>query len=135
MPQYTVAYKSNHNVVYSCKYRVIGGPKYRWPVPVPDVAERLKQIIHNVADEYGAEVIELEVMPDPVHLPVEVDPQFGVHKPVRKIQGWPSRFLRDEFRWLRSRLPTLWTNIYFVSTVGGASLAVIKRYIEQQKGV
>ncbi len=43
--------------------------------------------------------------------------------------------LRDEFPWLKSRLPTLWTNIYFVSTVGGAPLAVIKQYIEKQKHV
>ncbi len=70
-----------------------------------------------------------------VHLLVEVDPQFGIHKLVRKLKGRSSRLLRDEFRWLRSRLPTLWTNSYFVSTVGGAPLAVIKQYIEQQKRV
>lgn len=128
-------YKSNNNVVYSCKYHVIWCPKYRRPVLVPEVAERLKQIIRTVAEECGAEVIELEVMPDHVHLLVEVDPQFGVHKLVRKIKGRSSRLLRDEFRWLRSRLPTLWTNSYFVATVGGAPLAVIKQYIEQQKRV
>lgn len=135
MPRYTVEYKSNNNVVYSCKYYVIWCPKYRRPVLAPEVAERLKQIIYTVSEECGAEVIELEVMPDHVHLLVEVDPQFGVHKLVRKIKGRSSRLLRDEFRWLRSRLPTLWTNSYFVSTVGGAPLAVIKQYIEQQKHV
>lgn len=36
---------------------------------------------------------------------------------------------------LRSRLPTLWTNSYFVATVGGAPLAVIRQYIENQKRV
>ncbi|MDR7544760.1 MAG: IS200/IS605 family transposase [Armatimonadota bacterium] len=128
-------YKSNNNVVYSCKYHVIWCPKYRRPVLVPEVAERLKQIIRTVASECGAEVIELEVMPDHVHLLVEVDPQFGIHKLVRKIKGRSSRLLRDEFRWLRSRVPTLWTNSYFVATVGGAPLAVIKQYIEQQKRV
>jgi putative transposase len=40
-----------------------------------------------------------------------------------------------KFPWLKSRLPTLWTNSYFVSTVGGAPLAVIKQYIENQKNV
>ncbi len=130
-----VEYKSNNNVVYSCKYHVIWCPKYRRPVLVPEVAERLKQIIRTVAEECGAEVIELEVMPDHVHLLVEIDPQFGVHRLVRKIKGRSSRLLRDEFRWLRSRLPTLWTNSYFVTTVGGAPLAVIKQYIEQQKRV
>ena len=39
------------------------------------------------------------------------------------------------FSWLKSRIPSLWTNSYFVSTVGGAPLAAIKQYIENQKYV
>jgi putative transposase len=45
------------------------------------------------------------------------------------------RVLRREFQVSRTRLPTLWTNSYFVSTVGGAPLAVIKQYVENQKHV
>ncbi len=74
-------------------------------------------------------------MPDHMHLLVEVDPQFGIHKLVRKIKGRSSRLLRDEFQWLRSRLPTRWTNSSFVATVGGTPLAVITQDIEQQKRV
>ena len=74
-------------------------------------------------------------MPDHVHLLVEVDPQFGIHRLVRLLKGRSSRILRQEFPWLKSRLPTLWTNSYFVSTVGGAPLAGIKQYIENQKNV
>lgn len=72
-------------------------------------------------------------MPDQVHLLVEVDPQYGVHHLVKAIKGRSSRVLREDFPWLRTRLPTLWTNSYFVATVGGVSLSVIKRYVEQQK--
>jgi putative transposase len=72
-------------------------------------------------------------MRDHVRLLVEVDPQYGVHRLVKAIKGRSSRVLRQEFPWLTSRLPTLWTNSYFVATVGGASLAVVKRYVEQQK--
>jgi putative transposase len=43
--------------------------------------------------------------------------------------------LREEFPHLRRRLPTLWTNSYFVATVGGAPLEVVKRYIEFQRKV
>jgi putative transposase len=78
-----------------------------------------------------------------VHLLVECDPQFGIAKliarrvtrPARYMKGRSSRLLREEFPWLKSRLPTLWTNSYFVSTVGGAPIAVIKKYIEDQKSV
>ncbi len=74
-------------------------------------------------------------MPDHVHLLVEVDPQFGVHTLVKRIKGRSSRILRQEFRECRTRLPSLWTNSYFVASVGGAPLEVIKQYIEQQKSV
>ena len=128
-------YKSNHNVVYSCKYHVVWCPKYRRSVLVRGVDERLKILIHDVANEHRVEVMELEVMPDHVHLLCEVDPQFGIHKFIKQVKGRSSRVLRQEFPWLKSRWPSLWTNSYFVSTVGGAPLAVIKQYIENQKTV
>ena len=114
-----VPFKRNHNIVYSCKYHVVWCPKYRRPALVDGVDVRLKEIILQTAAELRAEIIELEVMPDHVHLLCEVDPQFGIHRLVRRLKG---------------RLPTLWTNSYFVATVGGAPLTVIKQYIEQQKG-
>jgi putative transposase len=135
MSQYTIRYKSNNNVVYSCKYHVVWCPKYRRTVLVNGVDTRLKEIIQDVCTESGAEILELEVMPAHVHLLVEVDPQYGIHRLVRAIKGRSSRLLRQEHPWLRSRLPTLWTNSYFVSTVGGAPLEIVKQYIENQKHV
>jgi putative transposase len=133
MSSYKISYKSNNNVVYSCKYHVIWCPKYRRPVLVKGVDTRLKEIIQQVCTECSAELFTLEVMPDHVHLLVEIDPQYGIHRLVRQIKGRSSRLLRQEFPRLRSRLPTLWTNSYFVSTVGGAPLEVLNQYIEQQK--
>ena len=128
-------YKSNHNVVYSCKYHVVWCPKYRRKVLVDGVDIRLKELIKETGKEYSIDIIEMEIMPDHVHLLMEVDPQFGIHKAVKQIKGRTSRVLREEFPWLRSRIPSLWTNSYFVSTVGGAPLSVIKQYIENQKSV
>jgi putative transposase len=96
---------------------------------------RLKSILQEVCTEFNAELLELEVMPDHVHILVGVDPQFGIAKLIRYLKGRSSRLLRQEFPWLKSRLPTLWTNSYFVATVGGAPLSVIKQYIENQKNV
>ena len=73
-------------------------------------------------------------MPDHVHILMEVDPQFGVNKAVKSMKGYTSRILREEFPSLKTRMPTLWTNSYFVSAVGGAPLEeVIRQYIENQK--
>lgn len=128
-------YKSNNNVIYSCKYHVVWCPKYRRKVLVNGVDARLKELITETCIKRNVEIIEMEIMPDHVHLLIEVDPQYGIHKVVKQIKGNSSRILRDEFPWLRSRIPALWTNSYFVSTVGGAPLAVIKQYIENQKNV
>ena len=128
-------YKSNRNVVYSCKYHVVWCPKYRRKVLTDEIATRLKELIIETAEGINADVIEMEVMPDHVHLLIEVDPQYGINKAVRHIKGVSFHVLRSEFPSLKSRLPTLWTNSYFVSTVGGAPLSAIKQYIENQKNV
>ena len=128
-------YKSNRNVVYSCKYHVVWCPKYRRKVLTGEIEARLKELIVETAKGTNADVIEMEVMPDHVHLLIEVDPQYGINKAVRHIKGVSSHALRSEFPSLKSRLPTLSTNSYFVSTVGGAPLSAIKQYIENQKNV
>lgn len=128
-------YKSNNNVVYSCKYHVVFCPKYRRSVLIDGVDVRLKELIQETCDNLKVDIIEMEIMPDHVHLLLEIDPQYGVHQTVKQIKGYSSRILRQEFSWLRSRIPTLWTNSYFVSTVGGAPLTAIRQYIENQKYV
>ncbi|WP_280834743.1 IS200/IS605 family transposase [Mycolicibacterium frederiksbergense] len=128
-----VTLRSNANIAFQCAYHVVWCPKYRRKVIGGPMEVRLKEIIAEVVEEKGAWLIELETMPDHVHLVVEVDPQLGVHKLVKAIKGRSSRVLREEFPWLRSRLPSLWTNSYFVATVGGAPLSVVKRYVESQK--
>jgi len=129
----TSTYKSNKNIVYSCKYHVIWCPKYRRKVLVGDVEVRLKQLVAQIAIDLSADLIEVETDKDHIHLLVEVDPQFGINKFVKPMKGKTSNILRKEFPHLKKRLPTLWTNSYFVATVGGAPLAVVKQYIENQQ--
>lgn len=128
-----VALRTNANIAFQCAFHVVWCPKYRRRVIGGRMEERLKELIREVIEEKGAWLVELETMPDHVHLLVEVDPQYGVHRLVKAVKGRTSRVLREEFPWLRTRLPTLWTNSYFVATVGGAPLSVVKRYVEQQK--
>ncbi len=129
-----VRLRTNANIAFQCAYQVVWCPKYRRRVIGGRMEQRLKEIIAEVIAEKGAWLVELETMPDHVHLLVEVDPQLGVHRLVKAIKGRSSRLLRAEFPWLKSKLPSLWTNSYFVATVGGAPLSVINRYVETQKG-
>ena len=126
-------YKSNNNIVYSCRYHVVWCPKYRRKVLISDVKTRLKGLVKQICQENQFDLLEMEVMPDHIYLLLEVDPQFGIHKAVKLIKGTTSRILRSEFKHLTTKLPTLWTNSYFVSTVGSTPLSAIKQYIESQK--
>ncbi len=128
-------YRSNNKVAFACLYHVMWSPKYRRSVLVDGVDVRLKEIIAEVAREHGAILDTLDVMPDHVHIVVDVDPQFGIHRLVKLMKGRSSRLLRQEFPRLRSRLPTLWTNSYCCITVGGAPLSVLRQYVENQKRV
>lgn len=124
---------SNNNIVFRCTFHVVWCTKYRRKLLVPDVESRLKEIAAEVATETRCTIREMEGDLDHFHVLVDVDPQFGIHRFVKAVKGRSSRLLRREFAPLRTRVPTLWTNSYFVSTVGGAPLAIIKQYIEQQK--
>lgn len=101
-----IAYKSNNNIVYSCKYHVVWCPKYRRKILTNGIDTRLKELLL----EYAAN-----------------------HKAVKSLKGYTSKVLRSEYPSLKTRMPSLWTNSYFVSTVGGAPLDVIRQYIENQK--
>ena len=68
-------YHSNHNIVFPVS-TISFLPKYRRKVLVNGVDVRLKELISSIADENKFEVIEMEIMPDHVHLLLEVDPQF-----------------------------------------------------------
>jgi putative transposase len=110
-------------------------PKYRRKVISEPISIRLIEIVKQVCDERSATLVEIETMPDHVHLLVECDPQFGIHRLVKQIKGRSSRLLRQEFPEINRKLPTLWTNSYFCASVGGAPLEVIKQYVTNQRNV
>ena len=128
-------YHREDHTVYSCQYHVIFCPKYRRRVLIPPIDERLKQLILEKQSDYGYKVLEMEVMPDHVHLLIDVNPKRGVYYVVNRIKGYTSHVLREEFPELKRKLPTLWTHSKFISSVGAVTLDVVKKYIEEQKGV
>lgn len=129
----TTIYRKAKNVVYSCRYHVVWCPKYRRKVLVDDVEARLETLVEEACNEYGIGIIEIKITPDRVYLLLEVDPQFGIHKAVKLLKSYTSKALRQEFPHLRTKMPTLWTNSYFVTTVGEASSEAIEQYVREQK--
>lgn len=109
-------------------------PKYRHKILTNGIDARLKELLLAYAANISVDIMEMEIMPDPVHIRMEADPQFSIHKAVKSLKGYTSKVLRSEYPSLKTRTPSLWTNSYFVSTVGDAPLdEAIKQYIKNQK--
>ena len=128
----TKYYRTPH-LVYDCKYHVIFCPKYRRKILVNGLDELVKTVFRKIAEQKGFQIIEMEVMPDHVHLIIDCNPRFGVMDCVNRLKGISSRRLREQFPHLKTRLPTLWTRSAFISSVGSVSLAAVQKYIENQK--
>ncbi len=126
--------RSNRNIVSHCHYHVVWCPKYRRKVLVNGIDTRLKVLLRENVEKWGQELVECEVMPDHVHLLVGCDPQFGIHRLVKFVKGATAHQLRQEYPTLKHKLPSLWTNSYYVGTTGGVTLETVKRYVESQKG-
>lgn len=135
LPEPNKQYKSSNRLIYSCQYHVIFCPKYRRQVLVDDIERRLKQLVLEKQEQYQYEIIEMELMPDHIHLLIDVNPKVGIFSIISKIKGYTSKILREEYPSLKSRLPSLWTHSSFISTVGSVSLETVKKYIQNQKNV
>lgn len=126
-------YTYKKGIVYKNQYHIIWCPKYRRPVLTDGVDMRLKEILHEVASEMEVTIKALEIMPDHVHLFIDLDPRLGVHNVIKTMKGRSARILRSEFPQLKTRLPNLWTRSYFLCTVGHVNEGTVKKYIEDQK--
>jgi len=127
-------YAKNAGAVFSLKVHLVWCPKYRRPVLVDQVEQRLKVLLMDKALELGWVFHAMEIMPDHVHLFVEYDPTVCIAEIVNRLKGATSRNLRQEFPHLKSRLPTLWSRSYFAASVGSVSESAVVAYIESQKG-
>ena len=128
-------YLSSQTSIYFLNYHFVWCPKYRRKVLIDEIHKRLEELTLLKCQELGCEVLALSICPDHVHLFVKASPKLAPNRIVGEIKGYTSRVLRQEFPELRSKLPTLWTRSYFVSTHGHVSDEIIQKYIEAQKGM
>lgn len=132
-----MATKDRYSVSKTCEYNLgyhlIWCTKYRRKVLSPKIELRLKELIRKKAEEIEVEIVEMETMPNYIHIFVKSKPTYSPHFIVQQFKGYSSRVLREEFAELRSRLPSLWTRSYFCESVGCISADTIIRYIENQK--
>ena len=129
-------YYSSEHLVYKCHYHVIFCPKYRHKIIVNEIEKRFKEICYEVAETYDFEIIEMETMPDHVHLLISCNPRFGIMTCIQRIKSITAKMLYKEFPYIKRNYlwgGKFWSRSSFVSTVGSVSLETVKAYIENQK--
>jgi putative transposase len=127
-------YRRNAGSVFSLKYHFVWCPKYRRKVLADGIANDLRELLYQKAEELELEIEALEIMPDHVHMFVSADPTDAPQRLANQFKGFTSRILRQKYPQLCSRMPSLWSRSYYVGSIGHVSEETVKRYIEAQKG-
>ncbi len=128
-------YQRDEHRIHLIVYHLIWCPKRRKAILTGSLKARLAQLIEQKCAEKGWDVLELAIQPDHLQLFVRVWPSDSAAEVVKELKGFSSFHLRKEFVPILSKLPSLWTRSYFVSTAGNVSAEIIQQYIEAQKGV
>lgn len=110
--------------------------KYRRKVFTKQILSELETIFTSICQDFEAELVEFEGEGDHVHLLINYPPKVAVSKLVNSLKGVSSRLIRKKsYLTIRKGLwgGCLWSPSYFAGACGGASLEVIRNYIEQQQ--
>lgn len=120
---------------YQLLYHIVWCIKYRRSVLTREIGDRLKDILTNLISDSGCALIAIESEVDHIHIVLRAKPTHQLSKLINSFKGVSARKLFQEFPTLKNRLwkGHLWSPSYFVVTVGGAPLEVIKRYVETQR--
>ena len=111
--------------------------KYRREVINDEISNRLKEIFEKICPKYNIVLKEWEHDVDHIHMLINAMPNTELSKFVNTYKSASSRLIKKEFPEIRGRLwkEYFWSRSYLVVSVGGASLEIIKKYIQNQKEV
>ena len=125
--------KNQANALYRSVMELIVRANKQKFEEVKGMCDALRELIGSKVKEMDGEVIAIEIMPDHVHLFVEMPPSVAPAQIAFRLKGYTAHELRAMFPRLKSRLPSLWSRSYYVGTAGHVSEETIKKYIAAQK--
>lgn len=125
---------SNNHSVFALHYHLVMCIKYRRKVINDSISDRLKDIFADIAPNYGVELIEWNHDIDHVHLLFKAKPNTEISKLLNAYKSASSRRIKNEFPDIRKYLwkEYFWSKSYCLVTTGGATLEIVKQYIENQ---
>ena len=129
-------YDSATQCRYLIQYHIIWCPRFRFSVLTGNVEDELKKILQKICDDYGYHIKALEIMPDHIHIFVDVSQTVAPCDVVRTLKSISTIELFKVFPQLKqfyARCGVLWSRGYFISTAGHISELAVIRYIEEQK--
>ena len=129
-------YRINRHSCYLLEYHLVVVTKYRHPVLVGRLRERLIGLTHYIIEEcWGCEIHEVNMDNDHIHILFEAKPQVQLSKLVNNYKTVTSRHLRKEFSeelkpyyWK----PYFWSDSYFICSVSDRTHAAVEAYIKNQ---
>ena len=128
-------YHRGSHVTYLTQYHIIWCPKFRFSVLPLQRRVCLESILRDICNNKGYIVKALEIMPDHIHLFVDIPYTVSPAEAVRTLKSISARKLLEEFPDLRefySRRKVLWSRGAFISSIGIVSEETVKNYINSQ---
>ena len=121
--------------VYSLQYHIVWCTKYRRNVLKNGIDLDCKELLASIAEEFDFKILAMEVMPDHIHLLLDVSPQFCIPDMLRIMKGTIARKLFMKYPELKEQLwgGHLWNPSYCIVTVSERSREMVEQYIESQK--
>ena len=126
--------RHGRHCVFKMHVHLVFVTKYRRRVFDSAAIEALRVIFMEVCEDFDAQLVEMNGEDDHVHLLVEYPPKVQVSALVNSLKSVSSRLLRQRRPHIRTRYwqGVLWSPSYFAASCGGAPIAIVRQYIEQQ---
>jgi putative transposase len=128
-----VAEQKSTTAAYILNYHIVFRTKRNRPVLEGEVGREGLKIILDVAERRGYKILAVTLMPDHVHLVVALTPSDRVSEAVQYFKGNTARFLREQFPRLREAAPSLWSEGYYVESLGLKNVKQVLSYVSRQE--
>lgn len=128
--------RAHYHAVYKLQYHLVLVTKYRQKCLSPEILTYLEKVFTQLCIQWEIELKEFGGESDHVHLLLDCHPSLELGKLINNLKTVSSRYVRRDFATHLNRYlweGGLWTRAYYVSSVGGAPLEVVKTYIENQR--
>ena len=128
-------YKNRHSA-YNLHVHLVFITKKKKKVLADNHRQYFKEVVAEICKDFGAELKECNGEGDHVHMLIQYPPTVQLSKMVNNLKSVTSRRMRANFIDLRAAYNkyVLWSRSYFAGSCGGAPLAIIKQYIQNQQG-